>query len=83
MAYLFNANEENIEVTLPAKGWGVVVNSEVAGTEIVENIRSDKVIVPSRTAMVLVQQSDIKDDLPISVYLSGAVVIIVGLYYFF
>ncbi|MCD5415427.1 MAG: type I pullulanase, partial [Clostridiales bacterium] len=59
IAVLFNANTEDIEVTLPAEGWGVVVNGKVAGTEIIERISQNKVIVPARTAMVLVQDDTI------------------------
>ncbi|MCD5415067.1 MAG: type I pullulanase, partial [Clostridiales bacterium] len=54
IAVLFNGNAEDIEITLPGEGWGVVVNGKVAGTEIIERISQDKVTVPARTAMVLV-----------------------------
>ncbi|MGV8145307.1 MAG: type I pullulanase [Alkaliphilus sp.] len=80
IAVLFNVNTEDIEVTLPAKGWGVVVNGETAGIEILENISNDRVTVLARTAMVLVQDDTLASKSLLHVYLGGAILGLLGLY---
>ena len=53
MIILFNANAEDYEVMLPKENWGVLVNGEKAGIEILEHVLEDRIIVPARSALVL------------------------------
>ena len=48
-----NGDWQQKEVKLPCRGWSVLVNGEKAGTDVIENIDDDKVIVPAHTTMVL------------------------------
>ncbi len=57
---LFNANKEEQKVALDREGWEVVVNNQVAGIEPIETITGNEVVVPSRSAMVLVKAKDTK-----------------------
>lgn len=50
---LFNANPEPKEVTIPEGNWQMYINGEDAGTNILETIEGNKVIVEGRSALVL------------------------------
>jgi pullulanase len=63
IAVLMNANDEEIEVQLEQSGWAVVVNGEQAGTEVIEKISGNKVIVPARTLIVLVDSGSVGSNL--------------------
>jgi hypothetical protein len=63
IAVLMNANDEEIEVQLEQSGWAVVVNGEQAGTEVIEKISGNKVIVPAKTLIVLVDSGSIGSNL--------------------
>lgn len=54
IAVLINAGKEAEEIILPKPHWTVVVNREKAGTEALDTIISDKVILPGQSTMVLV-----------------------------
>lgn len=49
---VYNANKENVTVTLPEGNWDVYVNGEKAGTEVLDTV-SGKVEVSGISAMVL------------------------------
>lgn len=59
MFIIFNANNADTTVTLPAGAWDVYVNGELAGTEVIETITKSTVTVSPISAMVLVKNSDI------------------------
>lgn len=52
---LFNGNKERQKVTLESQKWHVVVNEKAAGIETLEILEGGEVLVPGRSAMVLVQ----------------------------
>ena len=54
IAVVFNANEEDVEVTLPTDDWTVVVDGAKAGVEELAKITGNKVTVPAGTSYVLV-----------------------------
>lgn len=54
IAVLINAGKEPEEVILPKSNWTIVVNKEQAGTEALDTIMGDKIILPSESCMVLV-----------------------------
>lgn len=54
---MVNADVKEIEVTLPGKGWIAVVDGERAGIEELSEIDNNKVTVPARTMMVLVDKN--------------------------
>ena len=60
---LMNANDEEIEVELEQSGWAVVVNGEQAGTEVIEKISGNTIIVPAKTLIVVVDSGSIGSDL--------------------
>lgn len=51
---LINAGKVAEEIILPKSHWTVVVNKEKSGTEALDIIMEDKVIIPGRSSMVLV-----------------------------
>lgn len=55
MAIIINAGERDEEVNLRKSGWAVVVKEERAGTEMLELVHEDKVLVKGKTSMVLVK----------------------------
>ncbi|EKQ57293.1 MAG: pullulanase, type I [Clostridium sp. Maddingley MBC34-26] len=57
IAVIFNSNNKTIEVTLPSKGWTVVVNENKAGIEKLEEYKGATVIVPANSAYVLVDSA--------------------------
>lgn len=60
MYVIFNANNEEKQVTLPAGfAWDVYVNGEKAGTEVIESIRSGVAKVAPISAMVLVRGEEV------------------------
>lgn len=70
MFVIFNANNANTEVTLPAGTWDVCINDEKAGTDVIETITGGKVTVSPVSAMVLVKgEAADSDTIPVS---SGA-----------
>lgn len=52
---VFNANNEEKEVTLPDGSWDVCINGEQAGTDPIETITDGKLTVAPISAMVLVK----------------------------
>lgn len=56
ISVIFNANNEEVEVTLPKEDWILVVNGESAGTKNLGEIKGNKVIVPKNTSYVLVDK---------------------------
>lgn len=52
---VFNANQEEKEVTLPDGNWDVCINGEQAGTEPIETITDGRLTVAPISAMVLVK----------------------------
>lgn len=60
MYIIFNANEEETQVTLPAGyAWNVYVNGESAGTEVIETITSGTAKVAPISALVLVRGEEV------------------------
>lgn len=57
---LFNANKEEQKIVLDRGDWEVVVNDQVAGIVPIENIVGNEVVVPSRSAMVLVKAKGVE-----------------------
>ncbi|MDO4534351.1 MAG: type I pullulanase [Clostridium perfringens] len=62
VSVIFNANSEDVEVTLPKEEWVVVVNGESAGTQNLGEINGNKVIVPKNTSYVLVDKESFKGE---------------------
>lgn len=58
MFIIFNANNAEVELTLPDGGWDVCINGETAGTQVLETITSGKVTVSPISAMVLVKNDN-------------------------
>lgn len=56
---LFNANREPQTVHLPGSNWVIVVDGHSAGTEPLGAVELDRVTVPPRTALVLVDRESI------------------------
>ncbi len=54
MAVIFNANKESVKVTLPRKGWTVVVNKDNAGTKKLDSVEGNIIEVPAQSSYVLV-----------------------------
>ena len=54
---VFNANNEETQITLPDGTWNVYINGEKAGTQILETITNGTVTVEPISAMVLVRES--------------------------
>lgn len=54
MYVIFNANNENKEVTLPEGSWNVCVNDTVAGTDTIETISGTAEVAPI-SALILVK----------------------------
>ena len=62
MYLVFNANEEDVTVTLPEGAWDVYINGELAGTEVIETIKGGDTTVSAISALVLVKSDkDISD----------------------
>lgn len=55
IAVIINAGERNEEVNLKKSGWAVVVKEEKAGTEALDIVHEDTVLVKGKTSMVLVK----------------------------
>jgi pullulanase len=53
IAVLVNAGKEDAEVTLPKSNWTVVANEEKAGTDAIDIISGNKIIIPAGASMVL------------------------------
>ena len=51
---IFNANSEDKEMELPGPDWVIVVNKERAGTDSLGEIQANRVVIPPRTSLVLV-----------------------------
>ena len=51
-----NASMQEEKVDIKDSNWGVVVNSEIAGTNIIEEISTNIVSVPAKSIMVLIKQ---------------------------
>ncbi|MDP2814605.1 MAG: type I pullulanase, partial [Erysipelotrichaceae bacterium] len=60
---LMNANDEEVEVELEKSGWAVIVNGEQAGTEVIEKISGNTIIVPAKTLIVVVDSGSIGSNL--------------------
>lgn len=58
---IFNANNEEVQVTIPKKDWVIVVNRESAGIKNLGEINGDKVIVPKNTSYVLVDKKSFEN----------------------
>ncbi len=62
MYVIFNANNEEKQVTLPAGyAWDVYVNGEKAGTEVIESITNGTAKVAPISAMVLVRGEEVDE----------------------
>ena len=59
IAVIFNANKEEVEVTLPLKDWNIVVNENSAGVETLGNVEGNKVKVAPKSAYVLYNISEL------------------------
>lgn len=55
---IFNANNAQTKVTLPAGTWDVYINGEQAGTEVLSSIKEGTVTVEPISAMVLVKSGE-------------------------
>ncbi|MDU2288510.1 type I pullulanase [Clostridium disporicum] len=55
IAVIINANEKEETIKLNEKNWGVLVDEKKAGTEIIERIDSDVVMVPAKSIKVLIK----------------------------
>lgn len=65
--FAFNASFEEQTVTLPEGEWNVCINSEKAGTEVIETA-IDSIKVPASSAVVLVQgETSVKEDISLPV----------------
>jgi pullulanase len=54
----FNANREDKTIELSKKGtWNIVVNSEKAGIETIEQFRGDSLVVPALSSVVVYYES--------------------------
>lgn len=56
IAVIMNASMQEENVDVKDSNWGVVVNSEIAGTNIIEEISTNIVSVPAKSIMVLIKQ---------------------------
>ena len=56
IAVIMNASMQEEKVDIKDSNWGVVVNSEIAGTNIIEEISTNIVSVPAKSIMVLIKQ---------------------------
>jgi pullulanase len=67
----FNANREDKTIELSKKGtWNIVVNSEKAGIETIEQFRGDSLVVPALSSVVIYyESSNIFSPLPLWVYI--------------
>lgn len=54
---IYNSNDNEIEVTLPANDWSIVVNEDKAGVDIITEIKGNKVQVARKAMKVLVRSS--------------------------
>ena len=59
IAVIFNANNEEVEVTLPLNDWNIVVNENSAGIETLGNVEGNKVKVAPKSAYVLYNISEL------------------------
>ena len=60
IAVIFNANNEEVEVTLPLNDWNIVVNENSAGVETLGNVEGNKVKVAPKSSYVLYNISEIE-----------------------
>ena len=56
IAVIINANEREEKVNLKEKNWGVFVNNEKSGNEIIEVLNSDIVSIAPKSIKVLIKQ---------------------------
>ena len=56
IAVIMNASMQEEKVDIKDSNWGVVVNSEIAGTNIIEEVSTNIVSVPAKSIMVLIKQ---------------------------
>ena len=56
IAVIMNASMQEENVDVKDSNWGVVVNSEIAGTNIIEEVSTNIVSVPAKSIMVLIKQ---------------------------
>ena len=59
IAVIFNANNEEVEVTLPLNDWNIVVNENSAGVKILGNVEGNQVKVAPKSAYVLYNISEL------------------------
>lgn len=55
IAVIFNSNKETTVVSIPGGEWNVILNDNIAGNNIINSINSDRVEVPSISAMVIIR----------------------------
>ena len=60
IAVIFNANNEEVEVTLPLNDWNIVVNENSAGVKILGKVQGNKVKIPQKSSYVLYNISEIE-----------------------
>ena len=60
IAVIFNASNEEVEVTLPLNDWNIVVNENSAGVETLGNVEGNKVKVAPKSSYVLYNISEIE-----------------------
>lgn len=56
IAVIYNGRNEEVWVNLPESDWTVVVNDQKAGTDKIEDISGDRVLVPRKSAYVLYKE---------------------------
>lgn len=61
-AVIFNANNEDVKVTLPEGNWTVVVNDQKAGVDSLGTIDGNEIIVKGKSSYVLVGSEGIKKE---------------------
>ena len=60
IAVIYNANEKEVEVTLPFKYWDIVVNENNAGGKTLGEVKGNKVEVPAKSVYVLYKNNNEK-----------------------
>ena len=60
IAVIFNANNEEVEVTLPLNDWNIVVNENSAGVKTLGKVQGNKVKIPQKSSYVLYNISEIE-----------------------
>ena len=59
IAVIFNASNEEVEVTLPLNDWNIVVNENSAGVETLGNVEGNQVKVAPKSAYVIYNISEL------------------------